>query len=57
MATFVLGVSLAFGQSFEAFRLKSGMTPEQVAKEYPTYEFRWAERSGPDWRQSRTPQP
>jgi hypothetical protein len=47
MATFVLGASLAFGQSFEAFRLKSGMTPEQVAKEYPTYEFRWAERSGP----------
>jgi hypothetical protein len=39
--------ALLSGQSFEAFRLKSGMTPEQVAKAYPTYEFRWAERSGP----------
>src|SRR5207248_94737 len=35
------------GQSFEAFHLKSGMTPEQVARAYPTYEFRWAERTSP----------
>ena len=42
----LLCAALLSAQSFEAFRLKSGMTPEQVAKEYPTYEFRWAERSG-----------
>ncbi|MGC2694991.1 MAG: hypothetical protein WA738_04290 [Candidatus Angelobacter sp.] len=42
----LLYAALVFGQSFEAFSLKSGMTPEQVAKAYPTYEFRWAERTG-----------
>jgi hypothetical protein len=47
VAIILLCAALSSGQSFEAFRLKSGMTPEQVAKAYPTYEFRWAERSGP----------
>jgi len=27
--------------SFEAFRLRSGMTPDEVSKEFPNYELRW----------------
>jgi hypothetical protein len=27
--------------SFEAFRLRSGMTPDDVSKEFPNYELRW----------------
>jgi hypothetical protein len=27
--------------SFEAFRLKSGMTPDEVTKQFPNYELRW----------------
>lgn len=27
--------------SFEAFGLRSGMTPEQVSQKFPTYELRW----------------
>src|SRR3954469_25086157 len=27
--------------SFEAFRLRSGMTPDEVTKQFPDYELRW----------------
>jgi hypothetical protein len=27
--------------SFEAFRLRSGMTAEEVSRNFPTYELRW----------------
>jgi hypothetical protein len=38
---------LAFAQDFEAFHLKSGMTPEQVQKALPPpYELRWDKQQG-----------
>jgi hypothetical protein len=42
-----LVVGLALGQSatappsFEAFRLRSGTTPDEVNKAFPNYELRW----------------
>ena len=29
------------GPSFQAFRLRSGMTADEVTKEFPNYELRW----------------
>ncbi len=43
----VLIAGLAIGQAsapkpaFEAFGLRSGMTPDEVSKEFPNYELRW----------------
>jgi hypothetical protein len=37
-----MGQAPAVGRpSFEAFRLHSGMTPDEVSKEFPNYELRW----------------
>jgi hypothetical protein len=36
-----MGQASTAGPSFEAFRLRSGMTPDEVTKEFPNYELRW----------------
>jgi hypothetical protein len=43
----IFGSVTAAAQSFEAFRLKSGMTPDQISRTWPTYEFRWLEQRHP----------
>lgn len=36
-----MGQASNAGPSFEAFRLRSGMTPDEVSKEFLNYELRW----------------
>lgn len=46
----ISGTCPLFAQEFEAFRLKSGMTMEQVEKAAPfSYELRLDKQASPDW--------
>jgi hypothetical protein len=36
-----MGQASSAGPSFQAFRLRRGMTPDEVSKEFPNYELRW----------------
>src|ERR1700686_1431815 len=47
VVTIVLIISLSNAQGFEAFRLKSGMTPDQVRRTYPMYKFGWLNQEHP----------
>jgi hypothetical protein len=37
---------VVYAQTFEAFRLRSGMTPDQVQKAVPGYKVRWGQMPG-----------
>jgi hypothetical protein len=41
IAGLAMGQAPAAGPSFDAFRLHSGMTPDEVSKEFQNYELRW----------------